>query len=296
MPFCRYGVAVALLFFCKSLAAQQIPDTLFTPNVTPARYSSGNGPVVTIDEAHHNFHTATNRFKPFANLVENDGYQVRRGTEKFSRQSLRQTDILVVSNALNEKNVEEWVLPNPSAFTDDEIESVRQWVTDGGSLLLIADHMPFPGAAEKLASVFGFTFYNGFALTDQIVFAPELFCYANNRLKKHQVLAGLDSILTFTGQGFGIPPNATPILALDKEFYMLLPERAWAFDDNTKRMEGQGKYQGALLSFGKGKVAVFGEAASFSAQIAQGMFHMGFNHPHARHNAQLALNIIHWLE
>ena len=38
-----------------------------------------------------------------------------------------------------------------------------QWVHDGGSLLLIADHMPFPGSVAKLADAFGIVFLNGYA-------------------------------------------------------------------------------------------------------------------------------------
>ncbi len=44
------------------------------------------------------------------------------------------------------------------------MEAVTEWVRAGGALFLIADHMPFPGAAENLAAAFGFTFYNGFAI------------------------------------------------------------------------------------------------------------------------------------
>ena len=36
--------------------------------------------------------------------------------------------------------------------TSDEITAVAAWVREGGALLLIADHMPFPGAAGTLAS------------------------------------------------------------------------------------------------------------------------------------------------
>ena len=38
------------------------------------------------------------------------------------------------------------------------MKAVRDWVKGGGSLLLIADHMPFPGAAGTLASAFGVRF------------------------------------------------------------------------------------------------------------------------------------------
>ena len=36
----------------------------------------GRHPRVLFDEAHNNFHTAGGRYKPFAELIANDGYQV----------------------------------------------------------------------------------------------------------------------------------------------------------------------------------------------------------------------------
>jgi len=43
-------------------------------------------------------------------------------------------------------------------------------------------------------------------------------------------------------------------------------------------------------------VAVFGEAAMFTAQLAgPARMPMGMNHPLAKQNAQFALNVMHWL-
>lgn len=64
---------------------------------------------------------------------------------KLSAAALTRANILVIVNVLATENVGNWKLPTPSAYTPDEIEAVRRWVSDGGSLLLVADHMPFPG-------------------------------------------------------------------------------------------------------------------------------------------------------
>ena len=49
-----------------------------------------------------------------------------------------------------------------------------------------------------------------------------------------------------------------------------------------------------MLKHGTGKVAVFGEAAMFTAQVnANGP--MGMNHPDAQQNAQFVFNVLHWL-
>ncbi len=84
----------------------------------------------------------------------------------FGNEALRHCDVLVISNALHEGNVSDWSLPTPSAFTSEEVESVRARVEAGGGLWLIADHMPLPGAAHELAATFGFELGNGFAMRE----------------------------------------------------------------------------------------------------------------------------------
>lgn len=150
-----------LLLACTMLVvspvcAQQIADSTFSPIVKQPEYQRGKGPVITLDEAHFNFHTLAGRYKAFGDLLTSDGYQLSSGTTKFTRQELKKTRILAIAYALAEND--EWRLPTRSAFTKEEIDVVKNWVEGGGSLLLIADHMPFAGAAADLASAFGFTF------------------------------------------------------------------------------------------------------------------------------------------
>jgi hypothetical protein len=133
--------------------------------VPPVPYRPSNSQtVVYIDAAHNNFHTKDQRFKPFANLLLNDGYVVESFTEKFDVANLAPVKVLVISNPANDANHPEsnWVNPIVSAFSDNEIEALVNWVGNGGSLLLIADHYPFPGAVAELAARFGFTLDNGY--------------------------------------------------------------------------------------------------------------------------------------
>lgn len=278
--------------------SQQVADTLFVADIGKSKYDRGKGSTVVIDEAHHNFHTAAGRFRPFAMLLERDGYVVKRGQQPFTVSNLKGTKILVVSNALNERNVQDWTLPNPSAFTYEEIRDVKQWVNDGGSLFLIADHMPIAGCAEDLARAFGFTFYNGFAMdTAKKRSGPgDLFSYNNGRLRHTPLTEGLDDIYTFTGQGFDCPADATPIIVLDHRFKLWMPKVAWEFDHDTRKIEAKGKAQGAYMKYGKGRLVIFGEAAMFSAQTAGNGTKMGFNSPLAKNNPALLLRIIHWLD
>jgi hypothetical protein len=279
--------------------AQQVPDLNYRPEIASPAYT-GYGPIILIDEGHHNFHTKNGRYKPFANILERDGYIVESHQGEFTVESVSKGKILVIANALNEVNVEEWNLPNPSAFTEEEINVLDNWVSDGGSLFLIADHMPFPGAAEELAARFGFKFHNGFNVD---IRNPAYFRRSDGSLTDNVISNGRDSsemifrIPKTEGQAFEIPNDAEPILKFYASSLILFPEQAWYFHEDTPLMRAEGMAQGAFKKHGKGRVVVFGEASMFSAQIGQpGNRKMGMNSETAKDNYKLLLNIIHWLD
>ena len=107
----------------------------------------------------------------------------------------------------------------------------------------------------------------------------------------------VDTIVTFTGQAFTIPDDASSILRFDDRYVMLLPDTAWVFNKNTTTINIGGWSQAAFRKYGKGRVVVGGEAAMFTAQLAgPQMYRAGMNSPEAKENYQLLLNIIHWLD
>ena len=68
--------------------AQPTPDTEFKPPIEKPAYPKGGGPVVVIDEAHFNWHTATGRYLPFAELLRRDGYVVESSNSPFGKSLL----------------------------------------------------------------------------------------------------------------------------------------------------------------------------------------------------------------
>jgi hypothetical protein len=75
-----------------------------------------------------------------------------------------------------------------------------------------------------------------------------------------------------------------------------MPQVAWQFTEQTPRVAVEGWCQGATLRFGKGRVALFGEAAMFTAQLAgPNRAPVGMNAPQAPQNAQFLLNVVRWL-
>ncbi len=73
-----------------------------------------------------------------------------------------------------------------------------------------------------------------------------------------------------------------------------MPEKAWQFGPDTKRIPVGGWLQGAVMKYGAGRIAFFGEAAMFTAQLSD-LKPVGMNAPQAEQNSQFVLNLIHWL-
>lgn len=293
---------ILLFFVAATLNAQQVADTGHTYPIPSPRYKTGKGSKVMIDEAHHNFHRVNGRYSVFAKLLRADGYKVSGFTKTFTAKNLAACKILVIANALNPVNNTSWSLPNPSAFSADEINAVQEWVKGGGRLFLIADHMPFAGAAAELGKAFGIEFINGFAMNRDMV-APDRFTTKEKNLAENEITNGMgtyekvDTVMTFTGSAFKIPEKAIPVLTLDTSITVYTPENAWDFSKETPTVNGNGLYQGAYMPYGEGKIVVFGEAAMFTAQLAgPDRTKMGLNLPVAKKNNQLLLNIIHWLD
>jgi hypothetical protein len=294
--------AILLLSAVKEGLPQQAPDLDFKPPIAKPAYETGKGPRVIVDAAHHNFHTAEGRYQPFAELLRRDGYRVEGSEKAFSAESLRGVEILVIANALSEKNKTDWSLPTPSAFTKEEIEAVAKWVEEGGSLFLMVDHMPMPGCMGDLAKAFGFEFSNGYAKAGHWEEGKPQTFEASTGLKECAVTRGRDEkekvgvVQTFGGSTFKAPKEATSVLVFGAGSISSETTKAPGISADAKKVSIDGWSQGAILKHGKGRVAVFGEAAMFSAQVAGAQKRpMGMNAPTAKDNPQLLLNVMHWL-
>jgi hypothetical protein len=300
---CLIAVALALTGFTPAFALQ-VPDASFAPKVERPEYPLERGPRVLVDAAHLNFHTVEGGYAAFAKLLRLDGYRVVSGREPFDSRFLAGIDVLVIANAMHRQSEEDWApLPSESAFTDAEIADVEKWIRAGGSLLLIADHMPLAGHAEALAAVFGIRFQNGFAYDSsrngQITFRRSKGSLPSSVISNGRGGAErVEAVTTFTGQAFRLDPTikAQPLLVLPRGSQLLLPEVAFQFSDRTPRIPADYLLQGAIVYHGKGRVAALGEAAMCSAQLdGENQRPVGMNSPAARENARFALNLMHWL-
>ena len=286
--------------FCCTLSTvwgQQLADPEFNTSVANPAYNK-NGARVLFVEAHHNFHTTDGRYKPFADLLMNDGYRVIRNRQPFTKTSLSSFKVLVIANALGAEEMDDNGA-DASAFTEEECQAVQEWVKGGGALLLIADHAPFGSAAASLGNRFGVDMSKGFTL-DPANSAPGnpsllIFSRENKLLASHPITEGRDEkervnrVQSFTGQSLKGPADSVAILKL-ADTAKDIPNR-----EAESSVSAAGRAQAIALKFGKGRVVVQGEAAMLSAQIAGAQkFKMGMNVP-GTDNKQYALNLMHWL-
>ncbi len=255
----HFSCALAMLLIAwNSALAQQFADPEFDSKVDRPAFTDRH-PVVWIDAAHHNFHTADARYKPFADLLQSDGYTVNPNKEKFTLETLKGCSILVVSNAQGAALMRTPQAANP-AFEPAECDAVHDWVESGGSLLLIADHYPWGASNEILAKRLGVEMGKSMTLdltnSERGLPAQLNFSRLNGLLGDHPILLGrdgserIDRVVTFTGQSLKGPVGSVVLLKLAKS----------AYDQSRPAIPGRnapagGRAQGLALALGAARLS-----------------------------------------
>jgi hypothetical protein len=295
MKYFYLFISIVFIFNCQS-DGQQVPDDSFQPVIKNPAFSKGSGPVVFVDEAHENFHKIAERYRPFAKLLERDGYILKESKSKITFDVLNKCQIFVISVPTSKKK--------QSAFSKEEIQTLKDWVENGGSLLLLTDHMPDPPAIADLASAFGITVLNGYVLNEDPneSTGPVFFRKTNKTLAEHPITTGrkdlneeINSITSFTGCAFQATSDFIPLMTLGLYKVSWMTKKEGKFPSDTPKINVEGWYQGGVKPLGKGKLAFFAEAGMFTAQIIAGKTKFGMNVPMAKENPQFLLNVFHWL-
>jgi len=272
----------------------------FDVSVKNPAFEKGKGPGVLFDEAHNNYHTAAGRYKTFVDIITNDGYVVTPSKAKFSTEVLKGHDIVVIANALDNRTNDNWSSPEfTSAFAEDEIKALHDWVKKGGALLLIADHEPFGGVAYDLAAKFGVFLSKGTACDPEGLIVHSR---TNGKLLDHPITNGrnenekVNTVVAFTGESLQAPEGSG---------FLKLSEKAYDIEPATKaKRPVPGHFQGAALAYGSGRLVVMGEAGMLSAQATgfttgfggSAYLPLGMNaQNNYQENKKLLLNILHYL-
>jgi hypothetical protein len=284
-------------------------DPNFDTSVVEPAYRTEH-PRVLFDEAHRNHHTTRTAYKPFADLIRNDGYDVQALHQSIIAERLAGVSVLIIVLPMGSNDTRD-----APAFTDAETAAIDQWVRSGGSLLLITDHFPFCSAVTSLGRRFDVDVANGM-VEDPKHHEPNLgdshliFSRANGLLRDHPITQGrhpaerIERVLTFTGTSLRGSAEAAALLSLSDSAVdrPASPPRVDKVGSDVRvsteygdPVPAKGRAQGLALQVGEGRVVVLGEAGMLSAQRSgHGGSPVGMHFP-GYDNRQLALNIMHWL-
>jgi hypothetical protein len=261
---------VLLLNSCQEYA---IPT--YSESSDPA-FNDVARPVIVFAEGHNNFGDNRDSFSAeMEQFLASEGFDLKQHMGAITREALKGVSILHTDNALAPENLDNWTLPTPSAFTPEEISIIYDWVHDGGSLLMVIEHMPFGGSYEDLAKTFNVETSNGFAVDERLLngYSEEIISNAgwfvfrqdNGSLGDHAILTGRQPHETIVflaadvGSAFRLPDHAVSLMTFGSDAISLEPSVSWKFDSTTPRRSVSGWSQGGVMKVGKGRLAVLGD-------------------------------------
>jgi hypothetical protein len=311
----RAGLAIGVIGLLWSVWPAQDADASFRPRVIEPAFAEGRRPRLVIDQGHGNVHTADGRYRPFARLMERDGFRVLPSEGRITADALRNTDVFVTADALGYKGMaqqlaniiglERIVDLGVDAFAADEISTLATWISSGGNALIVADHPPAADGSQRLAAAFGVEMTAWWAEDEQnkdpetgnpatLVFSRDAGLVADHPILNGRTEAErINRVMTFAGQALKPGPNGVALLRLSPT----AREYPFRFSRETQGRSAAGLAQAVALEFGRGRVVIVGEAAALTAQrieTPEGTFLMGMNRA-GTDNQQFALNIVHWL-
>ena len=266
-------------------------------------------PVIVFAEGHNNF--GDDRDSSNAEMEQflaREGFELRQYMGEITREALQGVSILHTDNALAPENQDNWTLPTPSAFTPEEISIIYDWVHDGGSLLMVIEHMPFGGSYEDLAKAFNVETNNGFAVDKRLLngYSEEtiddagwfVFRQDNGALGDHPILTGrqpherIEFVAASVGSAFRLPEHAVSLITFGSNAISLEPSVSWRFDSTTPRRSVSGWSQGGVMKVGKGRLAVLGDNFLI---IPPSQLKSEKEVVFGRYNPQFTVNVYRWL-
>jgi hypothetical protein len=301
----KYLISLSFLVFSLHINAQMLNDSPFNASVAHPKFKNGKGPKVLIDAAHHNFIVEMGLIKPLMDVVTNDGYQPKIDSALFTKDYLSKYKVVVISPAMPFLFGSKPEVTTETTFTDDELNALHDWVTEGGSLLMLSEHAPIDKSMTPLFNKFGIQLSSG-AIYDSLNYDTSVTLSSNVTILKfttgngllnqdHPITTGenknekINNIETYTGsslQGEGYA-----------NIFKLAPSakmKKW----NRGLPANLGNSQGLAGNVGKGKVAAFGDCNGFTAMYVKANAGQKFSagmQVAAYDWKQFALNTFHWL-
>jgi hypothetical protein len=278
-------------------------DPEFNSEVKEPTYKKGKGPKILLDGAHHNFFIQWDFIKPFSDLAKADGYQTIVDSLKFTPDYLKRFDIVMIITALPFDFTTKTEVTDEITISQDEINSLYDWVEKGGSLLVFSEHAPLDQAINPLLNRFGIESSVGTTI-DSLNYNKEIgrkgwieFTKDNGLLNiEHPIVKGrtpsnqVNRLLTFGGSGLN-GKNYTNLLRLSESSENVVHSTGVG-------PIGKGNSQALAGNVGKGKVVALGDSNGFTAMIFDGengaKQKAGMNLKEYDWK-QFVLNTLHWL-
>lgn len=258
-------------------------DEAFDPPVSDPAFAQGQGPVVVVDERHHNVVSLASYLRPVGRFLTRDGYSVRAGKDPFSKLSLDGARVVVIANAQGPTGAP----PGTQAFPEQEIHALEKWVRAGGGLLLIADRAPFGGPVTSLARAFGVTLDDNTILKAGDDGKPTgvlTIDVAAQGDASHPIFAGVSRVVYVVGESVSGPGA---VLKAPRGTY------TGATAEATRGPSAAGKPLILAFAYGSGRVVVIGDAGIVSAfGSVGGEQHRGISEAD---NARFVRNVFRWL-
>lgn len=279
-------------------------DSSFDASIICPKYKRQTGPHILIDAGHHNFIVEMGLIKPFVDLASNDGYKTSIDSGAFTPAYLAKYQIVLITPAMPFKLGSKKDITDENTFTSQELETLRNWVSNGGSLIILSEHAPIDKSMTPLLNTFGIQSSVG-AVYDPIncdttiklsLYETILKFTKSNKLlnRNHPITTGakkkeiIQNIETYTGCALS-GSNYTTILKLGPTATI----RKW----NGILPTGGGDSQCLAGSFGRGKIMAMGDCNGFTAMYVNTngkRFYAGMQVEEFDWK-QFVLNTIHWL-
>lgn len=300
----RIFFSVLLLLTSAFSFGQMLNDSPFNANVSNPAYKKQKGPKLLIDAGHHNFIVEMGLIKPFVDLSTNDGYQPKIDSGVFTSAYLANYQMVLITPAMPFKFGSKKEVTTEITFTPDELAALKDWVTKGGSLIMLSEHAPIDKSMTPLFNTFGMQLSIG-AVVDSVNYDTSikfpnaetllLFNRSNGLLNSnHPIIKGnnpnelVQNIVTYTGSALS-GEGYSNIFKLSPSAKI----RKW----NASQPSGGGDSQCLAGNFGKGKIVALGDCNGFTAMYINSggkKFSAGMQ-VETYDWRQFVLNTLHWL-
>ena len=301
----KNSLLLFLLLFTITSQAQLYNDSSFNANVVHPKFKKGYGPKILIDAGHHNFLVEIGLIKPLFDVASSDGYQIKIDSMQFTKEYLSNYNIVVIWPAMPFKFGSKNQVTDEITFTTDELNALHDWVSNGGSLLMLSEHAPIDKSVTPLFNKFGIQLSTGIVVdslnSDTPIEMPSWkysflkFTSKNGLLNtEHPITKGekknerISNILTYVGGGL-TGDGYTNIFKLSSSAII----KKWS----GSMPSGTPNSQCLAGNVGKGKLVALGDCNGFIAmnvksggyKLSAGMHVSGYDWK------QFVLNTLHWL-